>query len=99
VNKRPTYFAGAIVGTLSVIIAGAFGVPEMITGDLTNGYANLFILLLIMLLSVSLIVYIKERKSERKELMRTTMIASLWSVGSLVAVVILFYAINAVMKK
>jgi len=97
-SKRPVYFAGAIIGTLSVIIAGAFGLPEMITGDLSNGYLNLSILLVIMLMSVSLVVYIKERKSGRQEIIRTIAFASLWAVGALVAVVVLFYAINAVMK-
>lgn len=95
-SKRSTYIASSIVGTLSTIIAGALGLPEMLTGELNNGFVNFSILLAVMILTVSMIVYFTQRKLARPELIRTILYASLWSIGTIAALIIGFFIAFAV---
>lgn len=89
-NKRSLYISSAIIGTLSVIVAGALDVPAKITGDLNNEFLNMFILLVIMSICVSVFVFLKNRTAERKELVRTMAFACLWSLVTTVGLVIVF---------
>lgn len=92
-SKRPTYIGAAIFGTISVIVAGAFGLPELLTGDADNGFVNILILFSVMLLTVSLFVFVRERKHDRTSLGKTIVFALLWSMCTLAMLVLIFFVV------